>query len=243
MRPGMRGNRNPQLFLLLIFLPQTKFGVTMSYQDQTEIRKIQICGETDWHWIKGDSGSFDGPMKNWVDSHSKKYFKYLKSYNTIVTAGTNCGMYARFYSKLFKHVYAFEPEPLAFHCMVNNVQSDNVIKLNAAVGHGHCIVGISRAKPGGDAMNVGMNQITNPTEQFKIPMLTIDSLGLDACDLIQLDVEGFEKFAIKGAEQIINKFKPVVIAERFHGLEEQNYMKTLGYKLQELSEMDSIYTC
>jgi hypothetical protein len=125
--------------------------------------------------------------------------------------------------------------------MVNNCQSDNVVKLNAALGHGHGLVGIRRAAPGGNDMNVGMNQICNATDEFKIPMLTIDSLGLDACNLIQLDVEGFEQYAIMGAKATIQKFKPVIIAERFSDVENQKFMADLGYVLSDISGMDSIY--
>lgn len=211
------------------------------YSDQVEVRDVNIDDETNWYWIKGDTGAFEGPKNDWLNSHSTKYFEHLNSFDTVVTAGTNCGMYARFYSRKFKHVYAFEPEPLAFFCMVNNCQSDNVVKLNAALGHGHGLVGIRRAPPGGNDMNVGMNQIGPATEEFKIPMLTIDSLGLDACNLIQLDVEGFEKYAIMGAKATIEKFKPVIIAERFSDQESQTIMSDLGYVLSDISGMDAIY--
>ena len=211
------------------------------YSDQVEVRDVNIDDETNWYWIKGDTGAFEGPKNDWLNSHSTKYFEHLNSFDTVVTAGTNCGMYARFYSRKFKHVYAFEPEPLAFFCMVNNCQSDNVVKLNAALGHGHGLVGILRAAPGSNDMNVGMNQIGPATDEFKIPMLTIDSLGLDACNLIQLDVEGFEKYAIMGAKATIEKFKPVIIAERFSDQESQTIMSDLGYVLSDISGMDAIY--
>jgi len=211
------------------------------YSDNVEVRDVTIDGETNWYWIKGDTGAFEGPKDDWLENHSTKYFQHLDNFDTVVTAGTNCGMYARFYSRKFKHVYAFEPEPLAFFCMVNNCQSDNVVKLNAALGHGHGLVGIHRATPGGNDMNVGMNQICLPTEEFKIPMLTVDSLALDSCDLIQLDVEGFEQYAIMGANVTIKKFKPVIIAERFSTVENQKFMAELGYVLSDISGMDSIY--
>jgi FkbM family methyltransferase len=211
------------------------------YSDLIEIRDVMIDGETNWHFIKGDTGGFDGPKGNWIDCHRTSYFEHVKNFDTVVTAGTNCGLYARHYSKKFKHVYAFEPEPIAFHCMVNNCQSDNVVKLNAALGHGFGLVGINRVPPGGHEMNVGMNTLSPPTEQFKIPMFTVDSLCLDACDLIQLDVEGFEQYAIMGAKTTIDKFKPVIIAERFSSLEHQNFMLELGYILSSVSAMDSIY--
>ena len=211
------------------------------YSDHVEVRDEIIDGETNWYWIKGDTGAFEGPKNDWLNSHNTKYFQYLNEFDTIVTAGTNCGMYARFYSRKFKHVYAFEPEPRAFFCMVNNCQSDNVVKMNAALGHGHGLVGIRRADPGGNDMNVGMNQIGPVTDEFKIPMLTIDSLGLDACNLIQLDVEGFEQYAIMGAQATIKKFKPVIIAERFSDIENQKFMADLGYVLSDISGMDAIY--
>ena len=211
------------------------------YSDLIEIRDVDIDGETNWYFIKGDTGAFEGPMGDWKDRHKKDYFEHLTKFDTVVTGGTNCGIYARHYAKKFKHVYAFEPEPLAFHCMVNNCPFDNVVKMNAALGHGHGLVGINRAPAGGPEMNVGMNTIAPPSEQFKIPMLPIDSLVLDTCDLIQLDMEGFEQYAIMGARATIEKFKPVIVAERFSGLEQQKFMAELGYVLSSVSGYDSIY--
>lgn len=208
--------------------------------DMVEIRDIDVDGETNWMWIKGDTGAFDGPRDNWYE-HKQKYFKHIEQFDTIVTAGTNCGMYARMYAKMFKHVFAFEPEPLAFFCMVNNVPYDHVVKLNAALGHKNDIVGIVRASPGGHNINVGMNVIAPPSDKFQIPMMTIDSLNLNACDMIQLDVEGFEQYAIQGAIQTIQKFKPVIIAERFNTSEHQAAMGQINYSLVDISAMDAIY--
>ena len=41
----------------------------------------------------------------------------------------------------------------------------------------------------------------------------IDDLNLWACDLIQLDVEGFEHKALKGAEHTIRRFRPTIVLE------------------------------
>lgn len=210
------------------------------YEDLVEIRDINVAGETKWHWIKSDQGCFgdatDGPMRDWIDGHQFKYFEKVRNFDTVVTGGTSCGMHARFYAKKFKHVYAFEPDPLSFHCMVNNTQFDNVYKLNAAIGHGNGLVGIQRHDP----TNVGMNSLTNAGE-FKIPMMSIDSLNLQSCDLIQLDVEGFEQYAIAGAKNTINNFKPVIVAERFGTQDAQDFMSELGYILHDVSFMDFIY--
>jgi hypothetical protein len=87
-----------------------------------------------------------------------------------------------------------------------------------------------------------MNVLQPASDQFHIPMMSIDSLCLNECDLIALDVEGFEQQALEGAKQTILKYKPVIIAERFNTPEQQMYMKNLGYDYVEQSFLDSIYT-
>lgn len=212
-----------------------------SFVDKLEIRNVDILGENDWHWIKGDEGCFgdakDGPMRDWIEGHSTAYFKYLKNRDVVVTGGTSCGMYARFYAKQFAFVYAFEPDPISFHCMVNNTPYENVIKLNAAIGANHKLIDITRPDP----KNIGMNAVNEASRTPFIPMMTIDSLKLYACDLIQLDVEGFERSAIRGAAETINKFKPVITGERFYTEGNQSFMAERGYKLAEVSFLDAIY--
>jgi len=44
-------------------------------------------------------------------------------------------------------------------------------------------------------------------------MMTIDSLNLNP-DLIQLDVEGFEENAIRGAQKTIMRSRPIIIIEQ-----------------------------
>jgi FkbM family methyltransferase len=212
--------------------------------DNIEVRQREIEGESNWYWIKDDQNCFNAVIEHWENHHVHSYFKHIKNYGTVVTGGTNCGMYARFYAKRFKHVFAFEPEPVAFTCMVNNNPYDHVIKLNAAIGNGHGIVGLYRVpqdEPGTDQLNIGMNVLQPPSDQFQIPMMTIDSLGLNECDLIALDVEGFEQAALEGARQTILKYKPVIIAERFASQEQQMFMKKLGYVFTDQSFLDSIY--
>ncbi len=43
--------------------------------------------------------------------------------------------------------------------------------------------------------------------------MTIDSLNLDP-DLLQLDVEGFEENALKGAKKTIMRARPIIIIEQ-----------------------------
>jgi FkbM family methyltransferase len=211
----------------------------MSYQLLIETRNINVDGVSEWVWPKSDKGAFgsenDGPMRDWLKGHKQAYFETIKDFDTIVTAGANCGMYTRFYSQLFKHVYAFEPDPLNFHCMVNNNQYDNVIKFNCALGDKNGTVGLNNSSTG----NVGTHSINNTIDsKLYIQMLTIDSLNLENCSCIQLDVEGYELPCINGALETIARFKPVIITEKF---KDEQFMQALGYKYHKQSYSDHIF--
>jgi hypothetical protein len=69
-------------------------------------------------------------------------------------------------------------------------------------------------------------------------MYRIDDLNLPSCDLIHLDVEGYEAAALQGAIETIKKFKPVVIIERDSGA---NVVTDLGYTKYKKLMMDSVY--
>ena len=213
----------------------------MSYEHLLEVRNIDIHGESNWTWVKSDTGAFGstghGPMRDWIQGHSTKYFQHVRNFNTIVTAGGNCGLYVRFYAKKFKHVYAFEPNPLSFHCMVLNNQFDNVIKLNAVVGNKPELVDLNRT----DIGNIGTHKIDPVGNVLKIPTFTIDSLGLNSCDLIQLDVEGYESKAIEGAIHTIMTYKPVIIAENFSSDTCKEFMRNINYEYVESSFSDCIF--
>lgn len=132
--------------------------------------------------------------------------------NVCVQAGGRCGTYPILYSKIFKTVYTFEPEDLNFYCMKKNITQDNIILKQACLGETFKNVKVelpakATKKKG---INIGTYQVTG---KGSIPMITIDSLNLDQCDLIHLDIEGYEGFAIKGAIETIKKFHPVICIE------------------------------
>lgn len=205
-----------------------------SFLNKIEIRKHETDGIEEWTWIKSDTGGFgtdtNGPRNDWLTSHKEKYFKYIKKYDTIVTAGACCGMYTRFYAERFKTVYAFEPDVRNFHCLVMNNPFDNVIKINAALGSEHAMIKMTKHQTNVGALSVETDGI--------IPMLKLDDFAFKSCDVIQLDVERFEEYVILGAEETIKKFKPVIIVENLDNIV---LMNRLGYYLADKSKMDRIY--
>ena len=78
----------------------------------------------------------------------------------------------------------------------------------------------------------------------------IDNLNLHGCDLIQLDVEGYELNALLGAIETIKKYKPVLCIEfcekwlnRYNDSSEKvlDLIYSLGYKLVDEYGVDKIF--
>jgi FkbM family methyltransferase len=237
------------------YVPEYVMPKLKSYIDQVEIRELDVEGtkklgeevgfledEDRWIWIKQDHGAWDGPAQDWKTQHKVKYFEKVKNFDVVVTAGANQGMYVRFYAKKFGMVYAFEPDPLNFHCMVINNQLDNVVKLQAALGdrNGFCTIQRNGFTNTGTWSVLEKNPLLGEGHQ-PIPIMTLDSMNFDKLDLIQLDTEGYELNVIKGAVKTIKRLKPVIIMENGHIESIREFMKTLDYQHDGQSAADHIW--
>lgn len=180
----------------------------MSYIDKLVNVSNEIEGIGNWTWIKTGTDAFAYIVNEWNESHKEKFLKYTEGRrNVCVQAGGCMGMHPRLFSEYFGRVYTFEPDPLNFFCLAVNCQRDNIIKMQAALGNENKLISINRSV----VSNPGMNTI-NENHQI-IPMITIDSLNLDACDFMQLDVEYYELNVLRGALKTIEKYKPVITCE------------------------------
>lgn len=169
--------------------------------------------------------------------------KYCGKMDVALQAGGNCGVFPRYLAKKFKFVYTFEPESENFHCLVNNALSINIIKFQAALGD-------KNTSPMGlmyMPKNCGGYHLQNAGT---IPVIAVDSLLLPACDLLQLDIEGYELFALKGAEETIKKYSPVIMIEhKKHAAryganpgDVLSYLRDIGYQEKERVRRDIIFT-
>ena len=76
----------------------------------------------------------------------------------------------------------------------------------------------------------------------KVEMITLDSLNIEACDLLQLDVELYETEALVGAEETIKKYSPIIVVETGNRPSPADgYLNLLGYKMHSQLRMDAIY--
>lgn len=207
----------------------------MNFEELTSMRECGYEGVDEFLWVTKDKGAYgnekDGPLFDWI-SDSKNFMSRVDKFDVVVQAGGNCGMYPRFYKNYFKEVYTFEPDALNFYCLDKNCVGKGYHKYFGGLGNTTDKLSIQQKS----SINVGMHVIKeNPGN---VQMYRIDDLKLSTCDLIHLDVEGYETKAILGAEDTIRKFNPVVITERSGG---EADLKRLGYEKYKKLRMDTIY--
>ena len=104
----------------------------MEYDYSDTLTKViheEIDGLGPWLWTKSDSGCWHIISQEWPNLRNM-WIKHIDSYNVCIQAGGCCGLYPKLFSEIFGRVYTFEPDPLSFHCLVNNCQSDNIFKYN-----------------------------------------------------------------------------------------------------------------
>lgn len=205
-------------------------------KEETSYRKCGHEGVDQLLWVTQDRGAFgnekDGPLFDWIQDH-KDFMSQVKKFDVVVQAGGNCGMYPRFYKNYFKEVYTFEPDNLNYYCLDVNCSGEGYHKFHGGLGNTTNKLSLRR----GSMTNVGTHRITG--QPGNIQMYRIDDLNLKACDLIHLDIEGYEETALQGAKETIEKFKPVVITERSGG---EKFLLSLGYKMHKKLRMDTVYS-
>lgn len=130
----------------------------------------------------------------------------------VVQAGGNVGVYPKALAPLFERVVTFEPDADNMACLLRNMTEDNVAVFHAALSDASGSCSMQVVEPD----NCGAHKI-NVHEKSAygdcIPVMTIDELELDACDLIWLDIEGHEAKAIDGASKTIARFWPIIVLE------------------------------
>jgi FkbM family methyltransferase len=137
---------------------------------------------------------------------------------TVVDVGANIGVltvpFARLVSPGVK-VIAFEPQRVIYQMLCGNIALnafENVFAYNSAAGSavGSITVPPVNYAEAGNFGGVSVNAF-GPAEI--VPLMTIDSLRLERCDFIKIDVEGMELDVLEGAMTALRQFRPRLYVE------------------------------
>lgn len=167
--------------------------------------------------------------------HIEEFLEKVPNKRTAVQAGGCVGLYPIRIAQQFQLVHTFEPNTESYECLMLNLKGiGNIIPHKSALGD-HAGEATMRI-----VSSIGSHQIE--TEENKnnkhfdvlgtenVEVCTIDSLSLDDCDLIWLDVEGYEIQVLEGAKETIERCRPVIIVEKAgRGPSSLPWLKDHGY--------------
>lgn len=131
-------------------------------------------------------------------------------------------MHSATVSQLADQVYAFEPSPSTYALLRKNVDAaTNVFTHNIGIGDAQGESELTFApnnRSGGFVSDKTSASTGHVVEKISIDTLddTVRRLKLKGVDFIKIDVEGFEAHVIKGAQETLSSYRPVVALELNH---------------------------
>ena len=143
-----------------------------------------------------------------------KWLKKKIKFGVALDVGAYIGNHSIFFSKYFKKVFSFEPNPDSFELLKLNTKEKKNIKIFN--------YGLSNKKSTKNFYSYysnygGSSVIKNekiPYKKFKALFNKFDQLNItERIDLIKIDVEGDELNVLKGLEKTLGKFSPIVLFE------------------------------
>lgn len=130
---------------------------------------------------------------------------------TALDIGANIGNHSLYFSRRFRNVVAFEPNPDTFILLQFNLSPvENAEVRNCALGQACGSINMID-----DTINHGASKISE-AGSIAVNMKSLDeTFGRDAqiC-FIKLDVEGFEAEVLRGGMHLIRQCQPIVVLEQ-----------------------------
>lgn len=212
---------------------------------KTIVRHLPFTDKTEWLWPDEDEKLvqvFDDVCD--IDI----IMSHVDQTRVCVQAGGACGVWPLRYSQLFDWVYTFEPMRENMECLARNIEGVKNIKSYGNALSDNQETG-SMAFDRSEHNNYGA--VYFKPGRGSVVTEKIDGLNLDCCDLIQLDIEGYEPEALRGAIQTIEAFRPVIVLEekplpQFSSRdykEARYFIEGLGYKEVGRIKKDVIFKC
>ena len=146
---------------------------------------------------------------------------YIPEKAVIMDIGANIGNHTVFFSNVCKakKVYSFEPIQDTFAILEKNISING---LEGTVAAYNVAVGSKRgnaAVKSFDEKNIGGTALVE-NSGGEISVVALDDIGFEEkIDFIKMDVEGFERQALKGGEKLFDADRPSVFVE----IQKENY--------------------
>jgi FkbM family methyltransferase len=209
-------------------------------------------------------GNYIKQSKVWEYHLYEIYSQMINKESYCIDAGANLGFHSIQFGRLGKKVYSFEPQSYVYNQLCTNILFnglDNIIEAHKLglgdkeekkqmwnieheswVGNGTHNWGGRGIIPNIEDYNTDRAIKNENREEDIIKVITLDSLNIPKCNLIKVDVQGYEYKLFMGASKLINKFFPTIFLENSIGGEEdlklslktKEYLIELGYEFYRL---------
>lgn len=165
-----------------------------------------------------------------------------------VQAGGNLGLFPKRLAEDFDRVITFEPDARLYSMLKRNAAESNIEAHRLALGASAGSVSLSSRRRDGSG-RPSHEGLTHVAGDGAIPRIRLDDMHIADCDLLYLDIEGYELFALMGAEQTILRCRPIIGVEvnrniGFYGQtadQLREWITSRGYRLCFSLNSDEVY--
>lgn len=139
----------------------------------------------------------------------------------VIDGGANIGNHALFFSRYFKQVIAFEPNPSALKLLdtnifLNKTKNIHVIPLGLSNKSATLPFHENPENLGGSGFSLQNPPFSKPTQHLSVEKgdnLLAQQTKTIPIALIKLDIEGYELNALQGLEKTIKQYQPIILFE------------------------------
>lgn len=169
---------------------------------------------------------------------------FLKPGDIAIDCGANFGYNSVLMGKKLSNkglLIAFEPQKIIYQQMNGNLILNNIYNtLTYQMAVGDKISEVHMAPINYDFYGVNIGNLSIGNNGEKVKMVKLDDLDLEKVNFIKLDIQGYELFALQGAQNLLSTFKPDLFIEiedhqlaKFDVKRSQlvEYIKSFGYRM------------
>lgn len=192
------------------------------------------------------------PFMNEVASHNlghgntmENALDLVKDWSVAIDGGAQIGRVANRLAEKFEKVYAVEIATENYECLVKN-KKPNVIPIHGCLG----VFGRGYSYKYEPDKHPESPVYRTINDRGPAPGIRIDELGLQSCGFIKLDLQGYDYYALLGADHTLRRFKPVLYFEydpscfeRYgvHKNAHEIFLTALGYRYHGTDDGNQIW--
>lgn len=143
------------------------------------------------------------------------------SHKVFYDIGANYGYYCLKLASSASHIYAFEPVSQTNTILLRNIQRNklvNITPFQLGLSDKKCQMNMNLYNSSGkNSLFIRHSPVDHLLGQETIELVPLDTLfeekGLQPPDVMKIDIEGGELFALRGAKTLIKTFQPVLLLE------------------------------